>query len=118
MASRRGGFRGILGETVLNELKHYYPMESTNIDFMHSILYGVLQKLMDVWFMKKYSYHPSSIHSNIEKFDKILLKIRPSKTIPHAPRSIRTYHLWRAHELLAFLLYYSAICFEKVTKFY
>ncbi|CAF1027826.1 unnamed protein product [Brachionus calyciflorus] len=43
-------FRGIKGESILNQLSYYYPIESTVIDYMHSILEGVVKSLI------KYSY--------------------------------------------------------------
>jgi hypothetical protein len=37
---------GIKGRTLLNELKHYHPILSTTIDYMHSFLEGYLTQFL------------------------------------------------------------------------
>ena len=34
--------RGVKGPCILEKLRHYQPMMSTNIDYMHSLLEGVI----------------------------------------------------------------------------
>ena len=60
-------YRGIKGKCELAELTHFSPVESTAIDYMHSILYGVLLKLMEVWFTQKYQAHPSSLFTKLNQ---------------------------------------------------
>lgn len=48
-------FRGVKGETKLRSLKYYYPIESTGIDFMHSLCLGVGRQLLNYFFSPKYS---------------------------------------------------------------
>ncbi|CAF1045397.1 unnamed protein product [Brachionus calyciflorus] len=54
-------FRGIKGPTLFSKLKYYEPLGSTNIDYMHSILYGVILRLLEMWFSPKYSKESFSI---------------------------------------------------------
>ena len=63
-------YRGIKGPCELAKLKYFKPVESTAIDYMHSVLYGVVQKLMEVWFSNKYSSHPSSLFDHLQEIDK------------------------------------------------
>lgn len=106
-------YRGIKGTCELGELAHFSPVESTAIDYMHSILYGVLLKLMEVWFTKKYEAHPSSLFKKLSQLDEKLLAIEPPSFVSRAPRSLKEIHMYKAHELFAFLLYYSIIiCFQ------
>ncbi|RNA34576.1 hypothetical protein BpHYR1_009129 [Brachionus plicatilis] len=41
---------GIKEHTIISELSQYRPVESTLIDSMHSIFFGVVKHLMSYWF--------------------------------------------------------------------
>ncbi|RMZ99255.1 hypothetical protein BpHYR1_030111 [Brachionus plicatilis] len=71
---------GVKGPCLLNELKYYFPIESTIIDYMHSVLEGVVRRL---------------------------LIIKPPKFIPRTPRDLKDVKKWKANELFSFLVYYS-----------
>ncbi|CAF0990447.1 unnamed protein product [Brachionus calyciflorus] len=100
-------FRGIKGPTLFSKLKYYEPLGSTNIDYMHSILYGVILRLLEMWFSPKYSKESFSISGFQKEINNKIVSIRPPKFVAHAPRIIEKYHLWRAHELQNFILYYA-----------
>ena len=42
--------RGVKGDSPLNQLKYYFPIEGTVIDYMHSVLEGVVKRLLQYWF--------------------------------------------------------------------
>jgi hypothetical protein len=46
--------RGVKGSTILSKLKYFRnPAASTNIDYMHSVLKGVVKRLFKLWFEQK-----------------------------------------------------------------
>ena len=110
-------YRGIKGKSALSSLSDFEnPLGSTNIDYMHSLLYGVVGKLFDLWFSPEFSKEEFSLYHHIGEIDKKLVGIKPNKSIPYAPRSISQYKLWRAHEYLSFILYYSLYVFYGIMK--
>lgn len=78
---------------------------------MHSLLDGVLKKLMMYWFDSSYSSKSFSLRKFMQEIDKRLLIIKPPKFV-RTPRTIYNHSLWHAHEYLAFILYYSLPVFE------
>ena len=51
---------GVKGNCTLNNLKYFNSVDSTCIDYMHSVLEGVIKSLFNYWFNGKinasYSY--------------------------------------------------------------
>jgi hypothetical protein len=100
---------GVKGETLLNRLKYYNPTENTNIDFMHSVLEGVVKRFFKLWFddvVREEHLYDFSLRDHKTEIDKRLLNIRTPSFIPVTPRSILDYKIWRANEFLCFLIYY------------
>ena len=95
--------RGVKGPCVLNQLRLYQPLVSTNVDYMHSLLEGVTKRLFRVWF----SDSGKLTRSKIELVNTRLINLRPPSYVTSPPRSIYFWKIWRAHEFLSFLLYYS-----------
>ena len=95
------GIKGIIG---LSELRFFSPFNNTNIDYMHSVLEGVVKRFFRYWFDIKCE---QSIKTYTIEIDKRLLSIKPPHFIPINPRSIEQRAKWRANEYLTFLLYYS-----------
>ena len=88
-------------------------MENTCIDYMHSILLGVVKTFFKYWFdgdIRK----PYSLKKYMQVIDTRLLKLRPPNYVSNVPRSIYGWNKWRAHEYLSFLLYYSLPVFYKI----
>ncbi|RMZ97945.1 hypothetical protein BpHYR1_014813, partial [Brachionus plicatilis] len=92
-------FRGIKGPSQLNRLKYYFPIESTVIDFMHSILEGVVKNLIMYWFDYKFREEKFSLRFYLNFVNKILLNLRVPKFIPRIPRSIDELLNWKANEI-------------------
>lgn len=88
-------------------------MESTNIDYMHSILYGVVKNLFTYWFEMNCQF---SLKAYKQRIDQRLLGIRTPAFINSAPRSINDFKNWRAHEYLHFILFYSQVVFKDIMK--
>jgi hypothetical protein len=105
---------GVKGSCILSALKYFKPISSTCIDYMHSLLEGVVKNFFRYWFEKGDYLGPHSLRKYMQKIDERLLLIKPPKFVPSTPRSIYTHNLWRAHEYLAFLLYYALPVFKNI----
>ena len=100
---------------MLNELSFFCPIESTCIDYMHSVFLGAVKTLFKYWFESN-SSKPYSLKNKINEIDSRLLRIRPTSQIAHAPRSILSFNIWRAHEFMNFILFFAIPVFYKVMK--
>lgn len=109
-------YNGVKGHSELNELAFYFVIESTAIDYMHSVLEGVVRRLIEYWFSSKYSREKFSLRYRIEEIDSNLVQIRVPKFIPRPPRSLNLVSMWKANELLSFLIYYSLPLFNGIMK--
>jgi hypothetical protein len=108
--SNKNDSHGVRGETLLSKLKYFKPTECTNIDYMHSILEGVVKRFFKFWFevtVREEDQFDFSLKKHMNEIDSRLLNIRIPSFIPTTPRSIRDYKNWRAKEFLSFLIYYS-----------
>ena len=118
--------RGIKGNTILSSLKKFHPIKSTCIDYMHSIIEGLIKSLFRLWFCSDYSYLENengkrkksmfSMRQYIQQIDERLLNIKPPSNFPSAPRSIQSWNIWRAHELFYFTIYYSLCVFHGIME--
>jgi hypothetical protein len=97
---------GVKGVCCLNYLKYFNAVESTCIDYMHSVMEGVVKNFFNFWFTSKIN-SKYCLAKFMQEIDKRLLKIRPPKYVPSTPRSNYTFNLWRAHEYSAFILFYA-----------
>jgi len=104
-ASGNVASRGIKGPCELGRLRFFQPAISTNIDYMHSLLEGVVKRLFKVWFEDRDV--GISIRNKMELVNKRLLNVKPPSYVSSPPRSLFTWKMWRAHEFLSFILFYS-----------
>lgn len=105
--------KGIKGRCSLSYLTYFKPISSTCIDYMHSLLEGVVKSFFKYWFCGEMS-DPYSLKKYMQEIDNRLSKITPPRFVPSTPRSIYTHNFWRAHEYLSFMLYYSLPVFRDV----
>jgi hypothetical protein len=105
--------KGVKGSCILSSLKYFKPVESTCIDYMHSILEGVVKSLFEFWF-ESTNDQEFCLKKYMQVIDNRLLECKPPSFVPNTPRTIYTHNLWRAHEYLAFILYYSLPVFRDV----
>ncbi|RMZ95014.1 hypothetical protein BpHYR1_017555, partial [Brachionus plicatilis] len=106
-------FEGIKGETILSQLECYKPIESTLIDPMHTIFLGVTRLLLQYWFESSF-YEKFSLKKFYEKMNNRLKSIRPPNFFTYAPRELDTFKLWRAHEFMNFIFFYSVPLFYEI----
>ena len=80
---------------------------------MHSLIEGDVRNFLKLWLESAISCK-YSLKKYMQEIDNRLLKIKPPKFVPSTPRSIYSYKLWRAHEILAFILYYALPVFKEI----
>ena len=95
---------GVKGKIELSDLRFFSPLHNTNINYMHSVLEGVVKRFFRYWFDEN---GEQSLKAFTIEIDKRLLSIKPPSFIPITPRSIDQRAKWRANEYLNFLLFYS-----------
>ena len=112
--TQSGPVNGVKGVCCLSYLQLFHPISGTCIDYMHSVLEGVVKSLFTSWFSQESHDNKYSLRCFMQTIDSRLLSIQPPKYVPTAPRSIYTWKTWRAHEYLSFLLYYSLPIFADI----
>lgn len=71
------------------------------------IFYFICSCFHLLWFSNHYLNFCFSLINLKSEPNQRLLSIKPISVIPYALRSIGKRHLWKAYELLAFIIYYS-----------
>jgi len=104
---------GVKGRCILRHLKYYNPLKNTCIDYMHSVLLGVIKTFFKFWFDGD-SSRPYCLKKFMQVIDTRLKKLRPASYVTNTPRSIYCWNKWRAHEYLCFILYFSLPVFYKI----
>ncbi|WAR15739.1 PGBD4-like protein [Mya arenaria] len=80
-------------------------INGTAIDYMHSVLLGLVRRLLHLWFDSKFSSHPFSVSHLVNKR---LSSIKPPYYIKRHPRDIKEQSkYWKASECRAWLFHYS-----------
>jgi hypothetical protein len=115
--STKNAVNGVKGICPLSRLKYFsVPWRQTCIDYMHSLLEGVVKNLLNYWFETGDFLGEHSLRPYMQEIERRLLSIRPPKFVPYTPRSIYIHNLWHAHEYLAFILYYALPVFKDIMR--
>ncbi len=96
--NQRNMENGVLGRCCLSYLEFFHPVSSTCIDYIHSLLEGVIKSMFYRWFDQENSRMECSLRHQMQQIDTRIINIKPPKYVPTAPRSIYTWKQWRAHE--------------------
>jgi len=104
--SKGQAIKGIVGTSPLSCVIDL--VDAVPVDYMHTILLGVVRMLLNGWFDSSYHRKPFYLGHQIVAVDAKLLKQRPPSEFSRWPMSLKT-HLkyWKASELRNWLLYYS-----------
>lgn len=84
------------------------------IDYMHSVLLGIVRKLMSLWFDQRNYREKYYIRKHIEEVNKRIQQIHLPTEIQRRPRSLNERSNWKANELRSWLLIYSVGTLYKV----
>ena len=96
---------GVKGHSVLS----FYIdiVRDIPIDCMHMILEGISKKLLKYWLDGSFKDRHFYIGNEIDKLDKMLLRIKPPHSFRRSPRSLKVSStFWKASEHRDWLLYY------------
>lgn len=106
--------RGVKGPCILSTLKYFHPIRSHCIDYMHTVLEGVIKNFFKYWFDSAFTKSSFSLRKYMKEIDNRISLIKPPKFVPSTPRSIHSYTFWSAHEYLSFFMYYSLAVFKDI----
>ena len=79
---------------------------------MHSIGLGVIKNLFQYWFDERLGQY--TLRNHYDEIEKRYLSIRPPHYIPHCPRSITEWTMWKANEFINFILFYALPTFHEL----
>ena len=104
--------KGVKGLSWSMYLPIFDVISGTAIDYMHSVLLGVVKMLLTLWADKSYNSEPWFLGADkIKVFEKRFMSMKPPYRITRTPRSIiaNMAHL-KASELRSFMLLYGLPC--------
>ncbi|CAD6225598.1 GSCOCG00011837001-RA-CDS [Cotesia congregata] len=96
--------RGVKGYSILSCLPLIDIGTCVIPEYMHSVLLGVVNQFMTIWFDKK---GPWNIKNKSEDIDKFMCNIRVPQSFSRLPRQLSHFKLYKASENYNFLLFYS-----------
>ncbi|XP_033472879.2 uncharacterized protein LOC117251031 [Epinephelus lanceolatus] len=85
--------KGVKGPCWLSKLKSYNLIKGTAIDYMHSVLLGVMRLLMVLWFSTEFSRQPFSMAKNAKEIDRRFQDISPPSSTRY-PRSVASHRMF------------------------
>lgn len=104
--------RGVKGPCWLSQLKSYDLLRSTGVDYMHSVLLGVMRHLMVLWFSTEFSRQPFSMSKGTKEIDKRFQDISPPSSTRY-PRSVASHKMFfKASEYQDILIFFGPVVFR------
>lgn len=106
--------RGVKGPTYLSTVNSFDLILGTGVDYMHSVLLGVMRLLMHLWFSTEFSRCSFSMVRSISEVDKRMSEIQPPfKT--RFPRSVSVHRMYyKASEYRCMLLFFGPVVFRGI----
>lgn len=106
--------KGVKSPCWLGKLKSYNLIKGTAIDYMHSVLIGVMRLLMVLWFSTEFSRQSFSMTKNAKEIDRRFQDIcSPSST--RYPRSVASHRMFfKASEYRGLLIFYGPVVFRGI----
>lgn len=99
--------KGFKGKSPLLALKDFDIINGFAIDYMHSVLLGIVRKLMFLWFETENFREEFYIRKYIPTIDEYIKNIKLPIEVQRKPRSLLEKSNWKANELRTWLLHYS-----------
>ena len=92
-------------------------INGTAIDYMHTVLLGIVRRLLKLWFDSKFSSEPFSAANLVDTADRRLSFIKPPHYITRHPRSIKQHsQYWKASRCRSWLFHYSVPVLDDILK--
>lgn len=103
--------KGVRGYSWFVIVPGFDIIRGVGIDYMHSVLLGVVKMLFNLWLDKQHHGSPWYIGKHGKEIEKRYVNIKPPSCISRLPRSLvgNLGHL-KASELRSLLLFYSVPC--------
>lgn len=77
------------------------------LDYMHTILLGVVNKMITLWFDKEYREYNFNHSTRVKEVYKLLESIQPPSFISRTPRGVEKYlKKWKGNTFVLFIIYY------------
>lgn len=95
-----------IGISPLIALKDFDIVNGFAIDYMHSILLGVVRKLLFLWFDQVNHREEYYIRKHTEVINQKIKEIKLPSDIQRRPRSLNERSTWKANELRSWFLFY------------
>lgn len=106
--------KGVKGPCWLSKLKCYNLIKGTAIDYMHSVLLGVMRLLMVLWFSPEFSRQPFSMAKNAKEIDRRFQDISPPSSTRY-PRLVTSHRMFfKASEYRDILIFYGPVVFRGI----
>ncbi|XP_058839338.1 uncharacterized protein LOC131695030 [Topomyia yanbarensis] len=108
--SRTMPINGVKGVSSVILIPSFDIVNQCPVDFIHSVLLGVVKQLCRIWFEKpSTSYY---IKNKLHCIDSSLCGIHPFTEASRTTRKISERNTWKANEWLQWLLHFSSICLK------
>lgn len=108
---------GILGVSPLVAIEDFDLIFGTPIDYFHSVLEGVTELLLDLWFDSCNHFEDYYITPRgVETINRNIECIKPLKSFTKNPRPIDDRAFWKGNELHKWLLFYGIPCLKGILK--
>lgn len=85
---------GVKGLTWLSKVNCFDVILWTGVDYMYSVLLGVMHTLMFLWFSTELSREPFSMAKESRGIDKRLSEIHPPSTVTRHPHSVSSHRMY------------------------
>ena len=85
----------------------YDVIKGTSIDYMHTVLLGVVKMFMSRWFDTPYRHSPYYCGDKLSICDARRASVKPPNRVSRIPRSLYDRKHYKASEYRTWLLYYS-----------
>lgn len=106
---------GVKGPTWLSKVNCFDVILGTGVDYMHSVLLGVMHTLMFLWFSTELSRGPFSMAKESRGIDKRLSEIHPRSTVTRHPHSVSSHRMYfQASEYRSLLLFFGPVVFHGI----
>lgn len=100
----------VKGPTRLSKLESFDLICGNAVDYVHSVLLGVMLLLKFLWFSTEFSRHPFSMTKGTCEIDKRLKDILPPSYLTRYPRSVTSHRIFfKASEYRSLLLFFGPV---------
>lgn len=105
---------GVKGISPLIGIPDFDLIDGVPVDYMHCVLLGVVQQLLDLWFDSRNHKESFYIGRRVNQVNENIKNIKLPKLFTRKPRLITDRKYWKANECRSWLLYYGIPCLANI----